>query len=88
MFFSHTKITQAIIEPTNKGDKMNDDNFYKLILDDFNNSCERTSTRIGKEVRNAKIRNMVLNTIVPVAVSIFAAVILTKIDNSSKKHNS
>ena len=58
------------------------DNFYTQILKDFNNSCEKDSKRIALEVRNAKIRNMVMNTIVPAAVSIVTSIVVNKLDNN------
>ena len=57
-------------------------NFYGQILADFNKSCERDSKRVAKEVRNAKIRNMVLQTIVPAITSIVATVVVNKLDAS------
>ena len=57
-------------------------NFYKQILADFDRSIERDSKRIAKEVRNAKIRNMVLQTLVPAAVSILSTIVVNKLDNS------
>ena len=58
------------------------DNFYRQILADFNDSCEKDSKRIAQEVRNTKIRNMILQTIVPAAVSIFTVAVVNALDSS------
>ena len=57
-------------------------NFYTQILKDFNDSCERDSKHAEQRIRNAKIRNMVLQTFVPAAVSIFSTIIVNKLDGS------